>query len=164
MAISSSQLKLYLTGGLGNTNPALSLGGATSTTLFVSYVLNNLFLDAYAQEAWDGSVKYRALAFKNNSGLTAFGAYAFIYSETTSGDTVIDIAFDGGIQTIADEDTAPSQPALTFVHPLSGAGGLALGDVPAGGEARVWYRRTVTAGASATSLDTGAVRFVVSSV
>jgi len=157
MPITSGQLKLYLTGGASNNDPDLSLGGVISTTEFQNDTLENLFSSIPPQEALTGSVKYRALDLKNTSGLTAYDGILYISSETTSTYTKIDIGIDSGTQTIADEDTAPASPAITFSHPLSLAGGLSLGDVSAGGTVRLWFRRTVTAGATSLATDTGTI-------
>ena len=164
MTLLSSQLKLYLTGGAGNSDPHASLGGVTSSTLFVDNVLNNLFRDVTAAEAAAGSVKYRALAFKNISGVdTAFATLFYILLETTSAGTEIDIAYDAtGTQSIANEDTPPV--GLTFSRPLSQAAAIQLGDVPAGGERRVWFKRTVTAGAGYTTNDFGRAYFLASTI
>lgn len=164
MAITSGQLKIYLTGGVSNNNPDLSLGGVTSTTELQGGVLENLFSNVGPSEAWDGSIKYRAIDFKNTSAQTAYGGLVYISTETTSADTQIDLAYDTGTQTIPDEDTAPSSPALTFTHPLSPGGGVALGDMAAGTTKRVWIRRTVSPNASATSLDQAIIRLYVGSL
>lgn len=165
MAITSGQLQLFLTGGAGNSDPMLSLGGVTSATQFVNATLNNLFADVTAPEGLAGSVKFRALAFKNSSAEIAYASIVYVSLDTTSTYTEVDIAFDGtGTQSIPDEDTVPSSPVLSFSHPTSIATALSLGDIPAGGEARVWFRRTVTAGAPSLSLDSGSVYFGVSTV
>lgn len=155
MPITGSQLKLYLTGGVSNNDPDLSLGGVTSTTEFQNNVLENLFASIPPQEALVGSVKYRAIDLKNTSALLAYDGILYINGETTSTYTKIDIGIDSGTQTIADEDTAPASPAITFSHPLSFATGLSLGNVAAGGKVRLWFRRTVTAGATSLASDSG---------
>lgn len=157
MPITGSQLKLYLTGGASNNDPDLSLGGVTSTTEFQNNVLENLFASIPPQEALVGSVKYRALDLKNTSALLAYDGILYIYTETTSTYTKIDVGIDSGTQTIVNEDTAPASPAITFSHPLSLATGLSIGDVAAGGKVRIWFRRTVTAGAPSLANDLGAI-------
>jgi hypothetical protein len=146
MAIIAANLAFYLTGGAGNTLPAASLGGVISSTAFTDNTLQNLFANVSPAEALVGSVKYRALSFKNLAAETAFAAVFFLSLETTSADTTVEIAYDAtGTQSVADENTAPT--GLTFTTPLSLAAGIALGDVVASGVARVWFRRTVTPGA-----------------
>lgn len=53
------------------------------------------------------------------------------------------------IQTVANENTAPT--GLTFVTGITAAGGLAIGDLAAGGLYGLWLERTVVAGATAQS-------------
>ena len=61
----------------------------------------------------------------------------------------------GNEQTVADEQTAPS--GVSFSAPSNFAGGLSIGDIPAGSHKAVWARRTVTAGAAAVN-DTATLR------
>jgi hypothetical protein len=71
------------------------------------------------------------------------------------------VAYDStGTQSIVNENTAPT--GLTFSTPLSLAAGIALGDIAASGVARIWFRRTVTAGA-AVAADTGKFTVTVGS-
>jgi len=153
MAIIAANLAFYLTGGAGNALPAASLGGDISNTAFTDNTLQNLFANVTPAEALAGSVKYRALSFKNLAAETAYAVVIYISQETTSADTTVAIAFDAtGTQSVVDEDTAPV--GLSFSTPLSLAAGIALGDVAASGVARVWFRRTTSAGAAQAS-DTG---------
>jgi hypothetical protein len=162
MAIVSGNLKLYLTGGAANADPTLSLGGTTSSVQFTDNTLDKLFASVGPADALAGAVHYRALTFKNTSAQTAYGAVAHISQETSSGDTTVAIAYDPtGTQSIVDEDTAPV--GLSFSTPLSLATGIALGDIVSNGTARIWFKRTVTAGAAAAASDTGKITFTVGS-
>ena len=146
MAIVSGDLKLYLTGGAANSDPTLSLGGATSSTLFTDNTLDKLFASVTPAEGLAGSVKYRALTFKNTSALTAYAVAIYIAQETTSTYTTVALAYDAtGTQSVVNENTAPI--GLSFTTPLSLATAIALGDVAAAAVRRIWFRRTVTAGA-----------------
>ena len=161
MPITAADLRMYLTGGAANADPALSLGGVISSVQFTDATLQNLFNNVSPAEALAGSVKYRALSFKNVSAFIAYAAVVYISQETTSVDTTVAIAYDSvGTQSIVDEDTAPV--GLSFSTPLSLAAGIALGDVAAGGVARLWFRRTVTAGAAQAS-DSGKITCTVGS-
>jgi hypothetical protein len=161
MAIVSGDLKLYLTGGASNTDPNLSLGGVISSTLFTDATLQNLFANVSPAEALAGSVKYRALSFKNTSAFIAYSSVTYISQETTSADTTVAIAYDStGTQSIVNEDAAPI--GLSFSTPLSLAAGIALGDVAAAGVRRMWFRRTVSAAAVQAS-DSGKITFTVGS-
>jgi|MudIll2142460700_1097286.scaffolds.fasta_scaffold00178_6 hypothetical protein len=162
MAIFASQLKLYLTGGASNADPTLSLGGTTSSVEFTNNTINNLFASIGPNDALNGAVHYRALTFKNTSALTAYESKIHIGTETTSADTTVAIAYDStGTQSVADEDTAPA--GLSFSTPLSLATAIDLGDVAAAGVRRIWFRRTVTAGAAAATGDSGVVIITVGS-
>jgi len=161
MTIIAANLAFYLTGGAGNALPAASLGGVISSTAFTDNTLQNLFANVTPAEALAGSVKYRALSFKNLAAETAYAAVLYLSQETTSADTTVAIAYDAtGTQSIVNEDTAPT--GLTFSTPLSLGAGLALGDVAASGVARVWFRRTVSPGAVAAS-DSGKFNVTVGS-
>jgi hypothetical protein len=154
MAIVAGDLKMYLTGGAANADPLLSLGGVTSSVQFTDNTLDKLFASVGPAEALAGATKYRALTFKNTSALTAYSASIHISQESTSADTTVEIAYDAtGTQSVVDEDTAPT--GLTFSKPLSLATAIALGNVVAGGVARIWFKRIVSATAAAASADTG---------
>ena len=161
MAIIAANLAFYLTGGATNTLPAASLGGTTSSVAFTDNTLQNLFANVSPAEALAGSVKYRALSFKNLAAVTAYAAVIYLSQETSSADTTVAIAFDStGTQSVVNENTAPT--GLTFSTPLSLVAGIALGDVAASGVKRVWFRRTTTAGAAAAN-DTGKFSITVGS-
>lgn len=162
MAIVAGDLKLYLTGGAANADPLLSLGGVTSSVLFTDNTLDKLFASVGPAEALAGSTKYRALTFKNTSAQTAYGSLMHISQETSEATTTVAIAYDAtGTQDIANEDTAPT--GLSFSTPLSLATAIALGDIVSGGTARVWFKRIVTAAATAAAADTGKITFTVGS-
>jgi hypothetical protein len=159
MAIIAGDLKLYLTGGAANADPTLSLGGTTSSVQFTDNTLDKLFASVTPAEAAAGSVKYRALTFKNTSAFTAYAAAVYISQETTSSGTTVSLAYDStGTQSIVNEDTAPT--GVSFTTPLSLATAIALGDVTASGVARIWFKRTVSAAAAQAS-DQGTVTFTV---
>lgn len=160
MPIVAGDLKLYLTGGASNAVPASSLGGVISSVQFTDNTLDKLFASIGPAEALAGSVKYRALSFKNtNATLTAYAATIHISEETTAAGTTVALAYDStGTQSIVNEDTAPT--GLTFTTPLSLATAIALGDVAAAGVRRIWFRRTTTAGAAAAA-DQGKITITV---
>ena len=161
MAIIAANLAFYLTGGAANSDAALSLGGVISSVAFTNNTLQNLFANVTPAEALAGSVKYRALSFKNLAAETAYAAVIYLSQETTSADTTVAIAYDStGTQSVVNENTAPS--GLSFTTPLSLAAGIALGDVAASGVRRIWFRRTVSAGA-AVATDTGKFTVTVGS-
>lgn len=151
MAITSSQILYELTGGASNTDPDASLGGVNSGNTF-SGALHTLFDAVGAQEAADGDVEYRAIDIKNNHGtLTLTDAQIWLSVDSTGANDVIAIGYDSGTQTIADEDTAPNSPTITFSSPTSKAASSVLAastDLAPAGTVRIWVRRTATAGAT----------------
>ena len=162
--IEAADIKVYLSGGAANTDPNASLGGVISTTALVDNTLHNLFAKVSAAEALAGSTKYRGIYIKNDNGhtLTLEDAIAFIESQTTSGDTSIEIAvadeaIDATMATIADEDTAPASISGSWVSATGEASGSAIGDLDDGSYRGLWVKRIVTASASAFGNDTAQV-------
>jgi hypothetical protein len=152
----AASLQFRLTGGASNSDPALSLGGVASSTQLSGTPLNNLFDNVSSAEAAAGDVEYRAISLYNAGDASATAVKIWISSDTTSASTEIDIALDSGTQSVADENTAPSSPTLTFSHPAVGSK-LSVSDISASGAQRVWIRRTVTAGAGNLSADSGTI-------
>lgn len=163
MAIVAGDLKIYLSGGAGNTDPNASLGGIISTTEIVDNTTHNLFDQVSGTESLAGSIEYRGIYLKNTHGsLTAQSTKVYISSNTGSADTTIDIALDGGatdatMETIANETTAPS--GESFTAPTTYAGGLSIGSLPAGQKKGIFVRRTVTAGAAAVNDDAVTIKY-----
>lgn len=159
MVIVSSEIVYRLSGGGSNTDPMASLGGAKSSTALTDNSLNNLYADSLGTESAAGSTKYRAIYYHNgNASLTALNARVYITGNTPSTDDTIAVgvgsaAINGTEQTVANENTAPT--SVTFsTAAVDYASGLALGDIPAGQHKAIWFRRVITAGASAYDNDT----------
>jgi len=162
MPIAESDIKYYLSGGAGNTDPNASLGGARSTTEVVDNVDNNLFDDVTGDESSAGDVEYRCIYVRQeHATLTLQGAKLWIDQLTSSPDDEVDIGLDpagknGTATTIADENTAPS--GVTFSRPTTKAAGLSLGDLAPNDFYPFWIRRTVNAGAAAKNANSYKVR------
>jgi hypothetical protein len=128
--------------------------------VITSGATDNVFADVPPDEATAGSTKYRGIYIKNkHATITWEDVAVWISSLTSSTDTEFDIALadeavNAAMETIADEDTAPSGPS--FTRPTSFGAGLSIGDIPAGQYKGIWIRRTVTAGATAAS-DSGTI-------
>lgn len=160
MAISAANLKWYLSGGAGNTDPNLSLGGARSTTQ-LSGSLNNLFDDVSGDESVAGDIEYRCLYFRNedaNANGLMSPCTVWISQQTTASGDDISIGLDpagknGTATTATTESTAPA--GVSFTTPLSKGAGLALPSLPFAQNdyVAIWVRRTVSAGAAADSND-----------
>lgn len=171
MPILSSDLIYRLSGGASNTSPVASLGGAMSTVaggIITSGSLNNLFDSVSGEESAAGDVEYRCIYVVNNHAtLTLSGAVLWIKTLTTSADTEFDIQLDPAavgsdssvvIASENDEPDTMSLPPGDWVRPTTKTAGLVIGDLAALQRKAFWIRRTVTAGASAVSADTGTIR------
>jgi|SRR5215212_2767218 len=156
MPIADTDILIRLSGGAGNTDPNLSLGGIISTTALVDNTLHNLFDRVSGAESTAGDTEYRGFYVLNNHGtLTLQGAKIWIDSETSHvGENVqIGLATQGvnvTMSTIADESTAPS-PAVTFAEAATEGAALTLGDIAAGQRFGIWLKRITGAGTLAKS-------------
>ena len=157
MAITSTDIKYRLSGGSANTDPALSLGGAKSSTDAPSGLLDTVT----SGEAASGDTEYRAFYVHNaHATLTLEAAKLWIQANTPSADTTLEVglgtsAVNATEQTIANEGVAPS--GVTFVAAADEAGAISLGDIPAGQHRAVWLKRIVSAAAAASN-DTANLR------
>lgn len=157
MAITSSDLSYRLSGGGANADPGLSLGGAKSATQTPSGLVG----DISSAQAAAGGVYYRCVYVHNgHATLTSLAPTVWIQTNTPSSDTTLEIgvgiaAVNGTEQTVADGFTAPA--GVSFSAPSAYAGGLSLGDIPAGQHKALWLRYTLNAGASTYS-DGGLIR------
>lgn len=152
MAIVSSEITRRLSGGASNTSAAASLGGIKSSALIDPAAL---FDEVSASESAAGRIEYRCIYMHNASGTdTLQAAVAWLNANTASTSTTLDIglgssAINGIEPVVANETTAPS--GVTFSAAASKAAGITLGNIPPGQHRAIWLRRTVTAGAAASS-------------
>lgn len=153
----AATLGFRLTGGAANADPNASLGGVASANALSGTPLNNLFDNVSAAEAAAGDIEYRALSLHNSGNAEATLVKIWIDTDTTSASTEIDIALDAGTQSVVDESTAPSSPALSFSHPAVGSK-LSISNIAAAEAQRVWIRRTVTAGAANLANDSTTIK------
>jgi len=151
MAILSTDIDFFLSGGGTNTDPDLSLGGVISTTEIVDNTLHNLFDKVTGDEALSGKTNYRGIYIKNShASLTLESAIVWIDLNTTNSEIAIALAGEGldvTMETIVDEDTAPV--GETFTQPANKAAGLSLGNIPFGQKFGLWLRRVIGAATSA---------------
>ncbi len=165
--IESTDIKVYLSSESGGAStPADSIGGPISTTELTDDELHNLFAKVDAQEAEDGSTKYRGIYVKNENGhtLTLEDAIAYIESQSTSGDTSIEIAvadeaIDASMERLANEDTAPTAISGSWVSDTGTENGSDIGDLDDGSYRGVWVKRIVNASASAYGNDSATAGF-----
>jgi hypothetical protein len=162
MAITPANLKYYLSGGAGNSNPNASLGGAISTTE-VGTGLNNLFDDVTGDEASAGDTEFRCIYFKNTDadadGLIS--AKLWIDTQTSGGDSIeigLDLAGKNGTaDTVADENTAPD-PAVTFGAHATKVTGLSLATPLVQNDYQaLWIKRIVPSSCASTASDTSSI-------
>jgi hypothetical protein len=163
LAITSSDIKIRLSGGAANADVNLSLGGAKSTVEVVDNTLINLFDNVDGTESTAGDIEYRCVYIHNNHGsLTMQNVRVYISSNTTSADDTWTIglgtaAINATEQTIPDENTAPT--GVTFSAPTDYAGGLASADIPPSQHRSVWYKRIVNATAAAIDANAISLKF-----
>jgi hypothetical protein len=157
MPIVASDIVLRLSGGSGNTDPNAALGGAKSSTAFVTATLSNLFDVVSGAESTSGDTEYRCVYVHNGHGsLTLQNAVVWIDTNTPSASTTFEIALAGeGVnataETVANENTAPV--GETFSAPATKGTGLSLGDIPPGQHYAIWIKRIVSASAVYSALD-----------
>lgn len=168
MPIVASDIEFRYTGGAANTDPNASLGGAMSTAgggVIDTGVKNDLFDDVSSAEASAGDTEYRGIMVKNNhASITFEDCRIFINADSAHAGDIIDIAIAGeavttAIETIANEGTAPV--GEVFSHPTTYAGGLALNSTTgliAQAYKGVWVRRTISASATAGSVNDNSLR------
>ena len=145
MAIVSTDITFPLSGGSGNSDPNLALGGAVSTTVWAGGTLHDLFDIITGDENAASTVDYRCVYVKNTHGSLTWEAVKLWISAETAGGASISIGLDpAGVNsvgtTIANENAAPS--GVTFTAPTTKGTGLSIGNIPAGQYQAIWIRRT----------------------
>jgi len=165
MAVTSNDLKFFLSGGAANTDPNAALGGIISATEVVDNTLNNLFADVSGAEHAVGSTKYRCIYLVNNSASIAYNVKLYIDTNTPAADDTINIGkdlagVDGTADTVANEDTAPD-PAVTFTAADGYANAIDLGNIPAGQKYAFWIKRIVSAGETAQADNSAIIKVAV---
>lgn len=166
MSISASDIKWRLTLKTGSSGEAAtqpdvnqSLGKYASNTDLTDATLHALFDAVSGDENAASTVDYRAVAILNkHATLTWQGVKAWLASEVAGGASIaigldpVGVAASTAIlgTSIATEASAPS--GVSFSSPTTKAGGLSVGDVPAGSGFILWIRRTA-ANTSAVDAD-----------
>jgi hypothetical protein len=163
--IATTDILFRLSGGAANTAPISSLGGAMSTAaggIITSGSANNLWDDVTGAQSAAGLIEYRAFYVQNNHATITWQSVVFwIDVLTTSADTEFDVALASEAvntaiaQTLGSETSVPT--GVTFTRPVTKAGGLSIGNIPATQFKGLWIKRTVNAGAAAAA-DSGSIR------
>lgn len=159
MAIESSELKLRLSGGAANSNPAASIGGTISSVDMPT----GIFANIPAADSSAGETYYRLVYVRNTDpALTAVGTKVWFSDVGDNADTTFSMGLaTQGLNTevtaIADEHTAPS-PTVTFSTPTSAETALSMGDIPTGQYYGLWLKCVIGASSSAYANDGFTVR------
>jgi len=140
MAITSSNIKFYLSGGTNasNTDVNASIGGVITSTEVADDQLHNLFDKTLGTESTAGDIEHRCIYVKNTHGsLELELAKIWISTNTSSPANIITIARDvigkdGIAETETDEDNAPTNAGTTFSNPTAYSGGLSLDGLAVG--------------------------------
>jgi hypothetical protein len=146
MAIVSTDLKFYLSGGGSNTDPNASLGGVISST----QVGSNLFDDIGTAEAASGDTEYRAYFVKNTNASNT------VATATSMQIAVCDEGVGNTIETVGNESTAPTGP--TFDDAEDEANALTIGNLTPGQAFGIWVKRVVASTTTAFPNDTATLR------
>lgn len=160
MAVQATDIKFYLSGGVGNSDPNAALGGIKSTTEITTATLENLFDNVSSADASAGETNYRCLYVENTNGVDTLTA-ALTFFQATPAVTGIAMGLDaagksGTATTIANEDAVPA--GVSFTTPTDAGAGLNLTDLTAGDFYAIWVRRIVAPGASSNPLDSTTIR------
>lgn len=168
MAITATDIlfKFSVVAAAGNTTGSAagsSLGDQISTTAITDATLNNLFDNVSGDENAASVVDYRCYFVHNNHGTLTWENVKVWLSAEVAGGASAAIGLDpAGVTavgaataqaaTIANELAAPA--GVTFTAPTTKAGGLSIGNIPAGSVAAIWVRRTA---ANSAALDNDGV-------
>lgn len=163
MAITSGDIQFRLSGGAGNSDPDLSLGGVISSTAITDASVENLFDNVTGAESTAGDTEYRGFYVRNNHGsLTWQDVGCWISTETPSADSLINLALAGEgvnvtMETIGNESTAPI--GESFTHITTEGTRLVIGDIPFGEFMGIWVERIISVTAAAAAADAAVMTF-----
>lgn len=149
MPISQSEIKLF--------NTTSGLGGAITATEAVSNTLHNVFPKVSSDDALTGKTFYKCIYVKNtNSTITLENTKAFIYSNTPSADTSMEIGLgtaniNSSEQLIANANTAPIGVSFTALTGLANA--VTIGNLAPSAYKAIWLKLIVSPNAVAYSAD-----------
>ena len=150
----ASLITFNYTGGASNADPELSLGGVGSSVNLVGTAINNLFENVLPPDILStASVRYRAIDLYNDGDATA-EAMTFFLLDTPNSQSLVEAWYDStGTQSIIDEETEPTGATGNWTTPLQ-ASQMALSNLAAAGNHRIWIKRTVNQTADNLANDT----------
>ena len=162
MAVLTTDLKQYLSGGAANTSGDASIGGAKSTTV-ASTALDGLYNQFIGAETTAGGDFYRCLYLTNDSGTSTLVNATFWLDEVgANANTTATIGLGAAAKNfsetaVANETTAPV--GVTFSAPSTKATGIILPDLLPGEYQAIWVKYTLAAATPAFALDTLSIGF-----
>lgn len=133
-----TDLKIYLSGGAGNTDPNASLGGARGEEL--EDKLHNLFRAVTGVEHAEGLTDYRGIYLVNTSAETAQDVAVAVLNENP--DVVVKIATESK-NTELQEIAPPATPPATFVHTTDIHNFIKIGNLAPNEYVGIWLERKV---------------------
>lgn len=162
MAVVTTDIVFRLSGGAANTSPVASLGGAMGTAagaIITPGGVNNIWDDVTGAQSATTFAEHRAIYVTNTNGtVTLQNAVFWIDAQvaTDAAHDTIDVALASEavntaiVQTLGTESSVPT--GVTFTTPTTKAGGLSIGNIPAGQFKGLWLRRNITTGAVAATV------------
>lgn len=154
-------VKVRLTGGAANSDPAASLGGAKSTVEAGTGFFHDV--SRLQADATGGHTDYRVGALHNIVNLRGLSAAVKVYIDTQPAVGSLDIAVPSesagvNVSALANESTAPSGP--TFSRPSTSGAALDFGTIGPDSFRGIHFKRTIPENAAATTLDHGHITIV----
>lgn len=145
MAIVSSDIKAYLSGGASNSNVNASLGGVKSSEVVPADALNNLWDQVSGDESSAGDTEYRIIYIENDhASLEATNVRAFFKTNESSYLTIgVNVAKNTNATLLTNEETAPS--GVTFSAASTKANAVSLGDLDHGDYRALYIKRVIPA-------------------
>jgi hypothetical protein len=150
----ASNLFFHYTGGAGNDDPDLSLGGTGSSEVLAVTALNNLFDNVDPDEIETGDlVEYRAIDLVNDGDALAKHVQ-FYFTKTPNVESLVEVWFDvTGTQSIVNETTEPVGASGNWTTPEY-ASKMTFDNMAIGATYRLWIKRTVDQDADNLNEDT----------
>lgn len=145
----ASNVFFHLTGGSGNTDPDLSLGGVASGNRLSTTILNNLFDNVRPSEIVAADrVEYRAIDLKNEGDASSLHV-DFFFTNTPNAESQLAAWYDStGTQSIGTETLEPTGASGNWTEPTESSPLVLPVALPASDTHRIWIRRTVDKGAA----------------
>lgn len=157
--ITDDSFLTYLSGGVGNTDPALSIGGARGGTAPAG--VNALIGPIIGAAAQGGGTFYRVVYVRNThtistvAGLKLYIEQQFAHPGLHVAAAVPAQAANATVPALASQTTAPT--GVTWTTATDAAGGDAFGDLAPGDFRGIYLRITVDAGTTPTAEDDAVV-------